>query len=37
MNKVTPPDIYFGCDKAILRQRERNKQKTFEMRSFHQR
>jgi len=32
LNNVTPADVYFGRDRAILRQRERIKQKTFEAR-----
>ncbi len=37
LNNVTPTDIYFGRDKAILKQRERIKQKTFETRCLRQR
>ena len=37
LNNVTPTDIYFGRDKAILKQRERIKQKTFETRRLHHR
>ena len=29
LNNVTPADVYFGRDKAILKQRKRIKQKTF--------
>ena len=32
LNNVTPADVYFGRDKAILKQRERIKLKTFETR-----
>ena len=35
LNNVTPTDVYFGRDKAILKQRERIKQKTFETRRLH--
>jgi hypothetical protein len=35
LNNVTPADVYFGRDKAILKQRERIKQKTLEMRRLH--
>ncbi len=28
LNNVTPADVYFGRDQAILKQRERIKQKT---------
>ncbi|MCP4208425.1 MAG: IS3 family transposase [Shimia sp.] len=35
LNNVTPADVYFGRDKAILEQRERIKQKTFEARRLH--
>ena len=35
LNNVTPADVYFGRDKAILKQRERIKQKTFETRRLH--
>ena len=35
LNNVTPPDVYFGRDKAILKQRKRTKQKTFETRRLH--
>ncbi|MBT8154687.1 IS3 family transposase, partial [Epibacterium ulvae] len=34
---VTPADVYFGRDKAILKQRERIKRKTFEARRLHHR
>ena len=33
INNVAPADVYFGCDKAILKQRERIKRKTLEVRS----
>ena len=29
LNNVTPSDVYFGRDKAILQQRERSKRKTL--------
>ncbi|MDB4122612.1 transposase, partial [Octadecabacter sp.] len=32
LNNVTPSDVYFGRDKAILQQRERIKRKTLETR-----
>ena len=32
INNVTPADVYFGRDKAILKQRERIKRKTLETR-----
>ena len=35
LNNVTPADVYFGRDKAILKQRQRIKQKTFETRLHH--
>ena len=35
LNNVTPADVYFGRDKAILDQRERIKQKTLEARRLH--
>ena len=35
LNNVTPADVYFGRDKAILKQRERIKQKTFETRRLY--
>ena len=35
LNNVTPADVYFGRDKAILEQRERIKQKTLETRRLH--
>jgi len=35
LNNVTPADVYFGSDKAILDQRERIKQKTLEARRLH--
>ena len=34
---VTPSDVYFGRDKAILQQRERIKRKTLEARRLHHR
>ncbi|NIZ63252.1 IS3 family transposase, partial [Sedimentitalea sp. CY04] len=37
LNNVTPADVYFGRDKAILEQRERIKQKTLEARRLHHR
>jgi len=37
INNVTPADVYFGRDKAILKQRERIKQKTLETRRLHHR
>jgi len=37
INNVTPADVYFGRDKAILKQRERIKQKTLEARRLHHR
>lgn len=37
LNNVTPADVYFGRDKAILKQRERIKQKTLETRRLHHR
>jgi putative transposase len=37
INNVTPADVYFGRDKAILQQRERIKRKTLEMRRLHHR
>ncbi|TLP54729.1 IS3 family transposase [Parasedimentitalea maritima] len=37
LNNVTPADVYFGRDQAILEQRERIKQKTFEARRLHHR
>ena len=37
LNKVTPADVYFGRDQAILEQRERIKQNTFEARRSHHR
>jgi hypothetical protein len=36
-NNVTPADVYFGRDKAILKQRERIKRKTLETRRLHHR
>ncbi|MCP4212352.1 MAG: IS3 family transposase [Halieaceae bacterium] len=35
LDNVTPADVYFGRDKAILKQRERIKRKTFEARRLH--
>ena len=35
LNNVTPSDVYFGRDKAILQQRERSKRKTLEARRLH--
>ena len=37
LNNVTPADVYFGRDHAILQQRERIKQKTLEARRLHHR
>lgn len=37
INNLTPADVYFGRDKAILKQRERIKQKTLEARRLHHR
>ncbi len=37
INNVTPADVYFGRDKAILQQRERIKQKTFDARPLQHR
>lgn len=37
LNNVTPADVYFGRDTAILRQRERIKRKTLEQRRLHHR
>jgi hypothetical protein len=37
LNNVTPADVYFGPDKAILQQRERIKRKTLETRRLHHR
>jgi len=37
LNNVTPADVYFGRDKAILQQRERIKQKTFDARPLQHR
>ena len=37
LNNVTPSDVYFGRDKAILKQRERIKRKTLETRRLHYR
>ena len=37
LNNVTPSDVYFGRDKAILKQRERTKRKTLETRRLHHR
>jgi transposase InsO family protein len=35
LNNVTPSDVYFGRDKAILKQRERIKRKMLEARRLH--
>ena len=35
LNNVTPADVYFGRDKAILQQGERIKRKTLEARRLH--
>ncbi len=35
LNNVTHADVYFGRDQAILEQRERIKQQTFEARRLH--
>jgi putative transposase len=35
LNNVTPSDVYFGRDKAILKQRERIKRKTLEASRLH--
>jgi putative transposase len=37
LNNVTPSDVYFGRDKAILKQMERIKRKTLEARRLHHR
>jgi len=37
LNNVTPSDVYFGRDKAILKQRERIKRKTIETRRLQHR
>ena len=37
LSNVTPADVYFGCDKAILQQRERIKRKTLKARRLHHR
>ena len=37
LNNLTPADVYFGRDQAILLQRERIKRKTFEQRRLHYR
>ncbi len=37
LNNVTPADVYFGRDKAILQKRERIKRKTLETRRLHYR
>ena len=37
INNVTPADVYFGRDKAILKRRERIKRKTLEVRRLHHR
>ena len=35
LGNLTPADVYFGRNKAILEQRERIKQKTLETRRLH--
>ncbi len=35
LSNVTPADVYFARDKAILKQRERIKRKTLETRRLH--
>ena len=35
LNNVTPSDVYFERDKAILKQRERIKRRTLETRRLH--
>ena len=37
LNNVTPSDVYFGRDKAILQQRKNIKRKTLETRRLHHR
>ena len=37
LNNVTPSDVYFGRDKAILKQRKRIKRGTLETRRLHHR
>ena len=37
LNNVTPSDVYFGRDKAILKQRQRIKRKPLETRRLHHR
>jgi putative transposase len=37
LNNVTPSDVYFGRDKAILKQKERIKRKTLKTRRWHHR
>ena len=37
INNVTPADVYFGRDKAILKQRERIKRKSLEARRLRHR
>ncbi|MDG2056571.1 MAG: IS3 family transposase, partial [Tateyamaria sp.] len=37
INNVTPADVSFGRDKAILKQREKIKRKTLEARRLHHR
>ena len=37
LSDVTPADVYFGRNKAILQQRERIKRKTLEARRLHHR
>jgi putative transposase len=35
LNNVTPADVYFGRDKAILREREKIKKQTIRQRGLH--
>jgi putative transposase len=37
INNAIPADVYFGRDKAILKQRQRIKRKTLETRRLHHR
>lgn len=37
LNNVTPADVYFGHDKAILKQREKIERKTLETWRLHHR
>ena len=37
LNNVTPADVYFGRDKAILQQREKIKRETLEVLRLHHR